>query len=101
MATVIQMTERQLQAAVIQLAELLGWMTYHTHDSRRSNPGYPDLTLVKDDRLLFVELKSATGRLTTEQTEWLRALGYCASVATWRPEQWADGTIEAVLRGRS
>jgi hypothetical protein len=97
--TVTTMTERQLQSAVIQLAELLGWKAYHTFDSRRSNPGYPDLTLVKDDRLLFVELKSATGRLTTEQTEWLRALGYVASVATWRPVDWTSGAIEAVLRG--
>jgi len=99
--TTTTMSERQLQSAVIQLAELLGWKTYHTFDSRRSNPGYPDLTLVRGDQLLFVELKSAKGRLTTEQTEWLQALGYVASVATWRPCDWVDGTIESVLRRRS
>ena len=54
--------------------------------------------MVKDDRLLFVELKSATGRLTAEQTEWLQALGFVASVACWRPAHWLDGTVERMLR---
>jgi hypothetical protein len=99
--TPVQMSERQLQSAVVELAEWLGWKHYHTFDSRRSNPGFPDLTLVKDNTLLFVELKSAKGRLTAEQTEWLEALGFVATVATWRPRDWLDGTVERVLRGES
>jgi hypothetical protein len=99
--TVATMSERQLQSAVIQLAELVGWRVYHTHDSRRSQPGFPDLTLVRENRLLFVELKSAKGRLTVEQVDWLEALGYVASVATWRPADWVSGTVERVLRGQS
>jgi len=95
------MSERQLQSAVVELAGWLGWMTYHTHDSRRSNPGFPDLVLVKGNTLLFVELKSAKGRLTPEQTEWLRALGFVASVATWRPCDWTSGEIERALRSGS
>jgi hypothetical protein len=74
-------------------------MTYHTFDSRRSNPGFPDLTLVKGSTLLFVELKSTKGRLTPAQSEWLEALGFVASVATWRPCHYRDGTVERVLRG--
>ncbi len=101
MTTAVKMSERQLQSAVIELATWLGWKTYHTYDSRRSSPGFPDLTLVKGNTLLFVELKSAKGRLTTEQIEWLRALGFVATVATWRPSDWLDGTIESCLRGKS
>ena len=97
-ASTTTMSEDELLAAVLELARWLGWRTYHTHDSRRSNPGFPDLVIVRDDRLLFVELKSTKGRLTAEQTEWLKALGYVASVATWRPADWTSGEIERVLR---
>lgn len=33
------MTEAQFQSAIITLATRLGWMHYHTHDSRRSPAG--------------------------------------------------------------
>lgn len=99
--TAVQMSERQLQSAVVELAKWLGWMIYHTFDSRRSNPGFPDLTLVKGNTLLFVELKAAKGVLTQAQTEWLQALGFVATVATWRPCDWTSGLVERVLRGQS
>jgi len=67
------MTERELQAAVIDLAKLLNWSYYHTYSSRRSVAGFPDLVLVKD-RIIFVELKSETGRLTKEQEQWRDSL---------------------------
>ena len=35
------MKEADFQATVIELAELQGWRVYHTHDSRRSQPGLP------------------------------------------------------------
>jgi hypothetical protein len=93
------MTERQLQDAVIELAEMLKWLVYHTYDSRRSNPGFPDLVMVRGGRLLFVELKSAKGKLRPEQHVWLNALDTCgAEVYTWRPDDWTDGSIEACLR---
>jgi hypothetical protein len=51
------MTEKQLQGAVVELAKRLGYLVYHTFDSRRSNPGWPDLVLCKPPRLIFAELK--------------------------------------------
>jgi len=93
------MTEKKLQQCVTDLAALMGWLTYHTHDSRRSQPGFPDLTLVRDGRLIFVELKSAKGRLTPEQIGWLKVLGETpADVYVWRPCDWDSGEIEEVLR---
>ena len=70
------MTERELQQGLIDAAKLAGWLVYHTHDSRRSEPGFPDLVLVHPRRrdLAFIECKSERGRLTHEQQVWLRAL---------------------------
>ncbi len=37
------LSEADFMDQVIDLAHLYGWMVYHTYDSRRSAPGYPDL----------------------------------------------------------
>lgn len=70
------MTEAQFQSAIITLAIRLGWMHYHTHDSRRSVPGFPDLVLVHPlkRRTIFRELKTMKGRVSAAQTQWLEAL---------------------------
>lgn len=65
--------EKELQSSLIELARSLGYRVYHTHDSRRSEPGFPDLILVRDRRLVAIECKSATGKLSPEQIAWLRA----------------------------
>ena len=92
------MSEGQLQAYVVKLAKARGWMAYHTHDSRRSERGFPDLVLVHAGRKLamFVELKSPTGRLTIPQQNWIdamKAAGLDARV--WRPSDLEE--IEATL----
>ena len=65
--------ERELQASVVELATVLGYRVYHTFDSRRSAPGFPDLILIRDTRLVAIECKSSTGKLSDPQREWLRA----------------------------
>jgi hypothetical protein len=90
-------SERQFMAQVTRLANLLGWKTYHTHDSRRSEAGSPDLVLVRRPRLIFAELKSERGKATDEQRAWLGELRECGqSVYLWRPSDWRE--IERVLR---
>lgn len=99
-----QMTERQLQATVQQLATLHGWRWYHTHDSRRSVPGYPDLTLVhpSQGRLIFAELKTSRGRLTKDQKAWIADLEAAGQeVHVWRPAHLHDGTINTTLTTRA
>ena len=82
------MSEDEFQRRVLQLAKALGWEHYHTHDSRRSNPGFPDLVLWRD-RLLFRELKTNTGKATPAQLETLFALqGAGADARVWRPKMW-------------
>ena len=68
------MTEKQLQQAITDAAQLLGWLVYHTHDSRHSAKGFPDLVMVRGGRLLFVELKAEKGKLSPEQRAWFQAL---------------------------
>lgn len=92
------MREADLLAAVRALARDLGWLSYHTHDSRRSEPGFPDLVLVRDDRMLLVELKTSQGRLSPAQVVWMRALSDAgADVRIWRPVDLLAGTVAAEL----
>ena len=84
-STLPSLSERQWQQQVLELAALYRWTWYHTHDSRRSPAGFPDLVLVRD-RVLFVELKTDRGRLTTEQLRWQNELYHAgAEVFVWRP----------------
>lgn len=97
------MSERQLQELVISLAERMGWLAYHTFDSRRSQPGFPDLVLVhpRQRRILWRELKSETGTATAEQKVWISTLKLVgADVDVWRPRDWVSVRIERELRGQ-
>jgi hypothetical protein len=83
-------SEKAFQAAVMRVAREHGWLAYHVHDSRRSLPGYPDLTLVHPARhvAIWAELKVAGGQLTLQQAHWLAALGQVRETAAfvWTPE---------------
>lgn len=86
-------SEKVFQQHVIEAATALGWMVYHTYDSRRSQKGYPDLTMVHSGRgrLMFVELKTNKGKLKPEQEVWLAALIGVqprVEVHVWRPNHW-------------
>ena len=88
-------------------------LAYHTHDSRNSQGGYPDLTLVHPNKrlVLFAELKKRGGYPTLEQRIWLAALR-CAleetpnvSVHLWDPDDWPAvvatlGGIDTGLKGK-
>ena len=79
--------EALFQRDVIALAEALGWMHYHTRRSDGSEPGFPDLVLVRGTRALFVELKAPHAKPTSAQTRWLAALQVAGLTAeVWRPQ---------------
>jgi hypothetical protein len=92
------MTESGLLQAVRDLARLQGWDTYHTYRSIRSEPGFPDLVLMRPPLLLFRELKTDTGRLTVPQRHWIDELAACGQdVGVWRPADLRGGRISAEL----
>ncbi len=87
-----------LDAHVRKLCEGLGLLRYHTHDSRRSPRGYPDLTICGPRGVLFRELKTQRGKVTYEQQEWLDALTLAGQNAgVWRPASLLSGAIAAEL----
>ena len=98
--------ERDFQATVIEYARARAWKVAHFHDSRRQvggkfvgdsdAAGFPDLVMVRDKEILFVELKSEKGRLSSAQLGWCQALIGAAETCIWRPRDWPE--IERRLR---
>lgn len=123
-------TEKGFMDAVRRLARLRGWalpgrdpglvlpgIVFHPTIAYRSEPGWPDLTMVrlKDRRLIFAELKTdkKTSTLKPRQEQVLQLLRDALEfdlpanvviggrrvpriqVFVWRPSDWAE--IERVL----
>lgn len=99
MSTLPKITEKQFMAQVIELASVLGWRVYHTHDSRHSAAGFPDLMLLRGTVMIVAELKVGTHMPTQAQREWIGAFVRLrwenCQVFVWRPTDWDE--IEAAL----
>ena len=101
------MTGAELQDAIVDAAHLAGWRAAHWRPARTSHGwrtpcqydahGFPDLVLC-GPRVVFVEVKGDGDRLRQDQAAWLESLARAgAEVHVWTAEEWADGTIDAVL----
>ena len=85
-----RISEKEFMSAVIELAKKNGWKVYHTFNSRKSEAGYPDLTLVRGNRLMFMELKREGETPDAAQISWLEALGETRAEVYWfQPSDWA------------
>jgi hypothetical protein len=84
-----RVNEAEFQSEVIAFATRHGWRHYHTHDSRKSVSGFPDLILIRGPVLLVAELKVGDNEPTADQLTWLEAFA-AAGVQTfvWRPSDW-------------
>ena len=112
------MTEAELQEAIVELAQRTGWTVDFVPDwfwrlafasmkrQRRGNrqwspPGKPDLTLLREGELVFMELKSERGTVRKPQRAWLDLLETVPGIAAYviRPRHWLDGTVDRILAG--
>lgn len=95
------MTEAQFMQQIIDLAHLYSWHVAHfrpawSRDGKHcmtavgaDGAGWPDLVLVKGNRLIFWEVKADKGRLSVEQREWLFRLNQVATIAdVIYPKDW-------------
>jgi hypothetical protein len=101
--------EADFQSQVLQLAGILRWRRAHFRPglNRRGEwrtavaadgSGFPDLILVRGDRVLAVELKSELGKTSPEQEEWLAAFARAGIEAcVWRPSDFRSGLIQRSL----
>ena len=90
-------TERQFQDKVIAMAIMYGWKAHHVRPGMNSKGrwmthvqghiGFPDLVLAHQSRgIIYAELKTDTGRCSTEQLDWLQVLNDAgAECYVWRP----------------
>lgn len=103
-------SERDFQRQVVDAAKRLGWMVFSVRqsagafgaDGRKvsivTSDGWPDLFLVRRNRAIAAELKSAKGKVSDEQAAWLEALaGAGIETHVWRPADW-DAVLVALTR---
>jgi hypothetical protein len=72
-------TEAELKARVVRMAHDLGWLVFSLPMVRNKRPvngasGYPDLTLVRQRKVLWLELKQDGEAPSAEQERWLSEL---------------------------
>jgi hypothetical protein len=101
--------EALFQRQVLQLARLLRWRSAHFRPGMNTRGewltavagdgvGFPDLILVRGDRVLAVELKSELGKTSPEQDAWLAAFAQAGiESCVWRPSDFRSGLIQRHL----
>ncbi len=98
-AMAAEASEDVLTARLRTFALQAGYLYYHTHNSRKSEAGWPDVALIHPGGgpLYLWELKSAAGVVSPDQRRWLDALAQVTHVETgvYRPADWT--TIQTLL----
>jgi hypothetical protein len=90
--------ERDFQRKVGSYATGIGVLHYHTHDSRRSESGFPDSTFV-GRRLMMRELKMTTkSRVRPDQKVWLQRLSDAGiDAGIWYADDYYQGVVQEQL----
>jgi len=106
--TKLALSEKQLLGYVLEVASRTGWLAAHfgstvkiikrgrgiyTWIGEKGATGYPDVTLIRRDRLIFAELKTGNNRTTPAQDIWLDALGRVPGIEVYL---WTDADLEAI-----
>jgi len=106
-------SEKDWTKTVIDLAHAYKWRVAHFRAAmtkhgwrtpvQADGAGFPDLVLVRGDRVIFAELKTEKGRLTRQQYDWRIALCSVAhgreanvQVHVWRPSDFDE--VQGILK---
>jgi len=92
----LNMAETKLQSKVQEYAVRKGLLHYHTHNSERSEAGFPDSVIV-GNWVMYRELKSDSdsAAVSKEQRKWIQALeAVGVDVDVWWPIDWEKGRIQ-------
>ena len=101
------MVENDLLNLVIDYAQRMGWLVAHFRPAMLKDgtwrtavsadgKGFPDLVLVRERVVVWVELKKEGGKLSPEQIVWRDALQAAGQEwYVWQPSDWSE--IERVL----
>jgi len=87
-------SEAALETTLRTYLASAGYLAYHTHNSKRSAPGFPDWAVIHPDGgpLFLWELKSQSqsAQPSPAQRRWLEALSKATTVETglYRPSDW-------------
>lgn len=99
--------ERDFQRVVVDLAKWHGWLVFHPlpaqngrgqwRTATQGDTGFPDLVLVHaKGGIIFAELKSAIGKLSDRQQNWINKIIEAGGEAyVWRPADLEQ--IKAIL----
>jgi Holliday junction resolvase len=98
-STAPPLTEADFQRQIVELARIYGWEDFHvragrTRDSWRvpgsgsMAAGWPDLVLVKHGRIIFMEVKRAGGKATSDQQRVIGVLSAVAEAYIVQPKDW-------------
>lgn len=93
------MSEAQFLTAVLDLCEIYGVLVHHCYDGRLcEGSGLPDLIIVGRHRVLFAELKSDRGQLSSKQTTWrYKLIAAGAYWVCWTPADLDNGAVASAL----
>ena len=114
------MSEGELQTNIIAAAHQFGWLVMHTRPTEtkktytnkkgetrnlwttpyQGDPGFWDLTLVKNGFRIEWELKTEDGKLDDNQKQWLKAAHPLQDPGVYvrRPSDWLSGECERILK---
>jgi hypothetical protein len=94
------MTEADLQAQAVELAEILGLVALHVRQPRTEGgewKGFPDLLIIAPGGgIMFRELKMPGKQLRAPQRDWAAILAG-QDHGVWKPHDWHSGRVRAQL----
>lgn len=102
------MTEKDLERAIAEMARFLGFMVFHARPAQSNKgwrtpvaydgKGFPDLLLVGNERVIFLEIKTDVGRVSPDQSRWSEQIIQSGGeYFLLRPNDWTSGRVDSIL----